>query len=241
MNLTATQTVGELAVQSLEALRMFEERGIDFCCGGQRPLEQVCRKKGIDAQELLAQVEAMEKSQQAPGRDWTGAPLGELIEHIVTTHHAYLRRELPVIQQRTAKVLAAHGERHGASLTLLARVFGEMRAELETHMQKEERMLFPAIVQVERAAAAGRPWLPLPFGRFGNPIEVMEDEHDSTGRALEAMRRLAHNYTPPSDACNTFRVLYAGLAELEHDLHLHIHLENNILFPRAIALEREAA
>src|SRR5262249_55493110 len=153
------------------------------------------------------------------------------------THHAYLRRELPLLDRGLAAVLTAHGLRYGKMLGPLAETFTTLRQELDVHMMKEERVLFPFIERAERSLAAGTPVETRPFGTFRNPIQMMEHEHDSVGRALSEARRLTSQYTLPTDACSTFRMLYAGLVELERDLHLHIHLENNILFPRALALE----
>ncbi|HTM50309.1 MAG TPA: iron-sulfur cluster repair di-iron protein [Bryobacteraceae bacterium] len=238
MNPIATQTIGEIAARSMAAVRIFEEHGIDYCCGGQRSLDEVCREKGIDADALVAETEAAGEAGQESEKDWSSAPLKELIDHIVEAHHGYLRREFPHLGRRLASVLQAHGKLHGDTLGPLANVFGSLRAELEMHMRKEEMILFPFIARAEQSSLAGLPWTPPPFGTVGNPIEVMEHEHDSAGRALEQMRRLTNQYTLPEDACNTYRALYEGLAALERDLHVHIHLENNVLFPRAIAMER---
>ncbi len=236
---TIEVTVGELASRSLAAVRVLEERGIDYCCGGRRALDDVCREKGIDSGALLAEVGTAESAAAGDGAacDWATAPLRDLIEHIVSTHHVYLRRELPLLGSRLVKVLEAHGPRHGDMLRPLASVFARLQAELESHMGKEEMILFPFVARAEEALVAGRrPALP-PYGSVRNPIFVMEQEHDSAGSALAEMRRLTGHYSLPGDACAMWRALYDGLTELERDLHVHIHLENNILFPRAVAME----
>jgi regulator of cell morphogenesis and NO signaling len=237
MSSITIQTVGEIAAQSLAAVRVFEKHGIDYCCGGQRSLDDACRERGIDTEALLGEVEAACQTRGESDRNWADAPLKDLIDHIVAKHHAYLRHELPHIEQRMTKVLEAHRRLHGDILIPLARVFADLRAELEMHMRKEETILFPFIARAEQSAAAGAPWTPPPFGTVGNPIRMMEHEHESAGRALQEIRRLTSRFALPEDACATYRALYAGLAELERDLHMHIHLENNILFPRALEME----
>ena len=165
------------------------------------------------------------------------APLRELIEHIVGTHHEYLRRELSPLGARLEKVYRVYNERYGDTLIGLPEVFAGLRSELETHIQKEEAILFPAIAGYEAASIAGTPLPKAPFGSVSNPIRMMEAEHDSAGKALAEIRTITADYAIPDYACVTYRSLIAGLQELEQDLHMHIHLENNILFPRAIRLE----
>lgn len=237
MQSTATRLVGDLAAQSLAAVRVFEKHGIDYCCGGKRPLDEVCAEKGLNVDGVLGELGAAEETRKGVQRDWSSVSLTELIGHIVTTHHEYLRTELPFIEKKLAKVLDAHHQRHGETLGPVAKVFADLKLELELHIQKEEIVLFPAITQTERAVQAGQPWTPPRFGSFGNPIQMMEHEHDSAGTALSEIRRLTNDFALPEGACNTFRALFAGMEELERDLHMHIHLENNILFPRAMAME----
>ncbi len=174
----------------------------------------------------------------APGRDWNAASLQELIDHIVGTHHAYLRRELGPLGERLDKVYRKYNEKYGPTLPGLPEVFAGLRLELEMHTRKEEMILFPAIAANESAALTGSPLPDTPFGSVGNPIRVMEAEHESAGQALAAIRSITSGYALPEYACITYKSLMAGLQELEQDLHMHIHLENNILFPRAIALEQ---
>jgi len=185
---------------------------------------------------LMEEVEA-DAANAPEERDWSKASLAELIGHIVSKHHAYLNNELPVIEQRMAKVLGKHGANHSDFLPQLAELFAALKAELEIHLRKEELILFPAIEELEAAAEEGRRAMPVPFGTVKNPIRMMEHEHDGAGAALRSARELTRGYAPPEDACPTFRALYHEMEALERDLHAHIHLENNILFPRASELE----
>jgi regulator of cell morphogenesis and NO signaling len=227
------QTVGEIAAEAPAAVRVFEKYSIDYCCGGKRPLDEVCRERGISPEAVLAEVEQA-AARSEPERDWSRASLSELIRHIVSTHHEYLKAELPVLYARLARVIEAHDAKHGEMLRNLREVFAGLRDEITAHLRKEEIILFPAIEELERARAERRAPAPTPFGSIENPIRMMIFEHDNAGEALSRMRALTGGYTLPQEACATFTALYAGLRELEADLHRHIHLENNILFPRTL-------
>jgi len=234
MTTSATdRTVGQIAAESPAALRVFEKHGIDFCCGGKIPVAEACSRKGLDPAGLLAEIDQAIRTPAEDPTDWLTAPLPALIDHILDTHHAYMKTQLPRVEARLAKVLHAHSDRHGDMLRALAAVYGAMKAELDGHLAKEEIVLFPLVRALDGGAKAG----PFHCGSVQNPIRVMFMEHDSAGEALAEMRRLTSDYTAPEDACNTFKALYFELAEMESDLHRHIHLENNILFPRAISLE----
>jgi len=237
MQLAEQVTVAEIAATSLAAVRVFEKYGIDYCCGGKRPLVDVCREKGHDAAVVQAELDAALADAPAQARDWNTAPLADLVHHIVTTHHEYLRLELPAIQVRLDKVYRVYNQRYGPTLTGLPEVYQGLRTELEQHIQKEEMMLFPAIVANEIAATTGRPAPPTCFGTVAAPINMMEVEHENAGAALVKIREITRNFELPEYACVTFRALMSSLDELERDLHLHIHLENNILFPRAQRME----
>jgi regulator of cell morphogenesis and NO signaling len=230
-------TVRDIAANSLAAVRVFEKFGIDYCCGGKRPLADVCREKGYNPEEVQSELDAAMAGAVATQRDWTAAPLSVLIQHIVGTHHDYLRRELPAIHTRLEKVYRVYNQRYGPALIGLPEVFHGLRAELEMHMMKEEKVLFPAIAAYESAINSGRPLPPTPFGPVANPIHMMEAEHESAGQALARIRQITRNFELPDYACVTYHALMNGLEELERDLHMHIHLENNILFPRAEKLE----
>ena len=215
-----TKTIGEIAAECPSSVRVFEKYDIDYCCGGKTTLAAACEARGIQAAELELELARASAGRAADERDWNTAPLEQLIDHILSTHHLYLKRELPRLGLLLGKVLAAHGANHGESLLPLGQAFDGLRDELESHMAKEEMILFPAIKHG--------------FRNVGQPIRVMEHEHDSAGRALAAMRNGTGDYALPPDACNTYRALFSGFQELEADLHRHIHLENNILFPRAL-------
>jgi regulator of cell morphogenesis and NO signaling len=230
-----SSAVGQLVAETPGAARVFEQFGIDYCCGGKERLEQACVRRGIDAKAVVAALQAARsEGGGAEQTDWNTMALSELIAHIVATHHAYLRRELPHLAGLCDKVVQVHGVKH-AELTRCEEVLGGLRAELEAHMTKEEQILFPMIQNMEAARApvfAG-------CGSMANPIRVMEMEHDSAGEALASLRELTGGYHPPADACASYEALLAGLSRLEADLHQHIHKENNILFPRALRMEAE--
>lgn len=237
MHRLESATVAEIAADSLAAVRVFEKYGIDYCCGGKKPIADVCRQKGHDAGRLRADLEAALESPAPLERNWNTERLSTLIGHIVATHHAYLIRELPAIQGRLDKVFRIYNQRYGPTLIGLPEAFAALRSELEPHLHKEEMVLFPFIQAVEAAAESGGPLPRGPFGAISNPIRMMEHEHDAAGDALREIRQITNSFEIPSHACVTYRALMSGLEELERDLHLHIHLENNILFPRAAELE----
>lgn len=226
-------TVAQFVTERPARARVFEQFGIDYCCGGRTPLSRACAEKGLDVATVLRGLRASDEA--APGeseRDFSKASMTELADHIVETHHVYLRRELPRLASMADKVVQAHSERH-PELLALRETLGLLKNELESHMLKEEQILFPMIRQLESATV-----LPdFHCGSVNGPIGVMEHEHDNAGDALARMRDLTGGYAPPGDACNTYRALLAGLAELEADTHRHIHKENNILFPKAVAAE----
>jgi regulator of cell morphogenesis and NO signaling len=239
MNILPDTRIADIAAQNPATIRIFQRFGIDFCCGGKRPLGEVCAEKQMTFGELRSALESAGEPERTdvPGAD---ATLAELIRFIVDTYHADLRVELPRLAQMTAKVLDAHGTKHPDVLPALEATFRGLREELELHMMKEERVLFPFVEKLEALAAAGETLTASPFGSIQAPIGMMEHEHESVARDLVRLRELTAGYTPPADACNTFRGLYHGLAELEKALHEHIHLENNVLFPRATRLEELA-
>ena len=231
--LDANSTVAQWVVEKPQTARVFEKLGIDYCCGGSAKVAVACKMKQLDALEVTRQLAcAIDESEDASNLDWTQTSLTELCDHIQQTHHAYLREELPRLEAMITKVVNAHGERH-PSVHELKATFAELRGELEPHMMKEEQILFPAIRALE--TGANRP--NFPFGPLANPIRMMEHEHDAAGGALKRIRELTADFQAPEDVCNTYRVMLDGLRQLESDLHIHIHKENNILFPRAQQLE----
>lgn len=231
--LSAERTVGELVAEKPARSRVFEAYGIDYCCGGKKSLAAACAKKGHDIEEVLRIIdEADTAASEEDILDYSAMPLDDLADHIVATHHTFLKKELPRLQEMSAKVARVHGD-SDARLAQLASVVNAITDELIPHMMKEEQILFPFICQLEQSST-----LPdMPFGTLANPIQAMEHEHDIAGNALKDMNRLTDGYVPPDWACNTYRALLDGLHELELDLHQHIHKENNILFPRALAME----
>ena len=236
MKTTETTTVGEIAAANPGTVRIFQKYDIDFCCGGKRPVTEVCRERGIAEEHLLRELEEATAPRVEHSRDWNSASLAELTRHIVATHHEYLKLELPRLAKMAAKVYDAHGHKY-PYLAQLEETFLDLKEELDAHLTKEEMVLFPLIEGMEAAGHSGESLPPTHCGSVSNPIRVMELEHDNAGRALERMRQLTSGYELPSDACNTFRAFYHGLQEMEADLHQHIHLENNILHPRASRLE----
>lgn len=237
MEIQERTPVGEIAAASAAAASVLERYGIDYCCGGKRSLEDACREKGVAPASVRDDIAQAITGTAAAAKDWNAARLRDLIHHIVTKHHEYLKLELPRVGQRVRTVVRVHGEKDPASLHELERVYDGLAEELNLHMHKEEMMLFPAIERFEAATQSGGLLPPSPFGSIANPITVMEREHDSAGDALGRIRELTRGYEAPSYACSTYRAMLEGLKALEADLHIHIHLENNILFPRAIALE----
>ncbi len=220
--ISTRDTVKDIVVAHPLATRVFQRHAIDFCCRGGIPLSEACEKKGLDVDRILKEVEAEIAGTGDDASRWEEKPLDELIDHILTTYHEPLRSELPRLQQMARKVLAVHGDKMPEVLPELNEVFSALHTELESHMAKEEEILFPMIRDGHGENA-------------GAPIAVMEHEHASAGAALERLRELTNDYQPPAGACATWTGLWAGLADLEKELHLHIHLENNILFPRAMA------
>lgn len=218
--LSTEVTVARLVTERPGRSRVFETLGIDYCCGGNRPLAEVCAEKGLDALTVLRMLEAYELEATAEDRtDWSKAAAGELADHIEEVHHGYLREALPRLAFMVNKVAGRHSDRH-PELEELRGVFEALRGDLEPHMAEEERVVFPLCRGLGDGADAEV------------ALGVMEHEHEGAGEALARMRELTGGYEPPADACNTYRAMLDGLAELERDMHLHVHEENNVLFPK---------
>jgi len=239
MSVTTEKTVGELAMENPAATRVFEKLGIDYCCGGSHTLGEACQAAHLSMDKVEAALAAasQQASVAAPGTNWQAEPLAELIAHIERTHHVYTRQEIARLGPLFDKVCSVHGKNH-PELGALRVIFNGLAEELTTHLMKEERVLFPYIIRMEESVVAKEPVLPPPFGSVRNPVAMMMHEHDGAGDALRDMRQISNGYAPPSDACISYKTLYQALAGLEADLHQHIHLENNILFPRAIEMEQ---
>lgn len=240
MTVAIEKTVREWALENPASTRVFEKLGIDYCCGGNRSLSEACQSANLQIDQvldLLAKADRATTTAQKD-RDWQAERLASLIEHIQSTHHTYTREEIARLGPLFEKVCSVHGKNH-PELFEAREIFQGLANELNAHLMKEERILFPYILRMEAAPAGNVPVVPAPFGSVQNPVSMMEHEHDSAGNALRAMSHATNGYTPPADACVSYQTLYKALAAFEADLHQHIHLENNILFPRAVAIEKE--
>jgi regulator of cell morphogenesis and NO signaling len=240
MTIAIDKTVRELAVENPNSTRIFEKLGIDYCCGGNQPLRETCQRANLQLDEVL---DSLEKASQALSvtqndRDWQLEPLSSLIKHIQSTHHKYTREEIARLGPLFEKVCSVHGNSH-AELLEVREIFQGLAQELNNHLMKEEVILFPHILRMEAAMTGNGPIARPPFGSVQNPVSMMEHEHDSAGSALRAMSQATNGYSVPANACVSYQTLYQALSVFEADLHRHIHLENNILFPRAVALEKE--
>jgi regulator of cell morphogenesis and NO signaling len=232
-----TKTVREYALEIPAATRIFEKLGIDYCCGGGKSLVDACTAVGVSMDEVLDSLNAdLESVSTSAARDWQALSQAELITHIVDKHHAFTRDELVRLEALVAKVSGVHGQNH-PELFQIQDQFAQLRGKLEPHMLKEESVLFPYIVRMEEASVANQTPAVPPFRTVQNPVRVMMAEHDAAGYILARMREASSDYAVPPDGCISFKTLYSALTALELDLHQHIHLENNILFPRAVELE----
>jgi regulator of cell morphogenesis and NO signaling len=235
----STQTVREIALEQPHSIRVFEHFGIDYCCGGRKPLAEACIGNNLVVDEVLAALESAAKTDAPLTVDWSQATLRKLIEHIVATHHAYVKRELPRLAVLAQKVVNRHGDTQ-PHLPAMQKALAQLDGELTHHLAKEENILFPYIAGLEAALSSGGSLPEACFGAVANPIAMMTSEHDAAGALLAKIRGLSNHFTTPAGACPTYHAYYDGLKEFEQDLHQHIHLENNILFPRAVDLEASA-
>ena len=230
MTITESTLIADIATDVPSSVRVFQRHGVDFCCGGKKPLAVACDELGLSFADLTREIETAAAGPAATVRDWNTAPLHDLIEHIVATYHEPLREEMPRLEAMAVRVARVHGQKAPRLLDRIEHIVGELSADLTEHMRKEELVLFPAIRDIEKGASSRVP--------LDAPIRVMEWEHDRAGELLAELRSLTDGYVPPEWACATARALYQGLAELEASMHVHVHLENNILFPRTLALVR---
>ena len=237
MSITTNKTIGEIVADDFRTAAIFKKHGIDFCCKGGRTIDEACENKGVAKDNLIHELEALPKgnTNEVDVRHW---PLDLLTNYIVRIHHQYVTDKTPTLLQFLDKLCRVHGERH-PELLQINRIFNETALDLQSHFKKEENILFPFIEKLVKAQQTGQPLPEIPFGSVENPIAMMMDEHSAEGDRFEEIVKLTNGYTPPADACNTYRVTYQMLQEFETDLNRHIHLENNILFPKAIALEKE--
>ena len=239
MDISTTKTVRELALEIPEATRVFEKFGIDYCCAGGKVFSEACAAAGLSTDEVVQSLEnahLQTKSLAGETIDWRTQPLSELTSHIVARHHKFTREELDRLIPLVSKVCSVHGDNH-AELLQVQNLFQDLYRDLIPHMHKEEMVLFPFIEQMDQAVSEGRP-VPVPFfGTVQNPIRMMMMEHDRAGEILRELRQVSNGFHVPSDGCISYETLYKSFVALEQDLHEHIHLENNILFPRAAEME----
>ena len=235
------KTVRELALEVPQATRVFERLGIDYCCGGERLLEEACAIAHVNVEDVERSLAEAQERPAEPGQDdasWQRSPLFGLIAHIIQKHHYFVRRELRRIEPLLARVISTHGQGH-PELLEVQRQFRALGDELIQHMMKEEQILFPYITHLEESENRRQPAAAPRFGTVENPIRMMRHEHESAGSALRNIRAHTADYRLPAGACAGFETLYSALQDFEQDLHQHIHLENNILFPRALELEEK--
>lgn len=228
--------IGEFVAEDFRTAAIFSKYKIDFCCNGNRTIDEACNKKGIDSNQLIDELNSVLNTSSVQAIDYKSWPLDLLTEYIEKKHHRYVEEKIPIIRQFLDKLCRVHGERH-PELLKINELFTASAGELAAHMKKEELILFPFVKKMVKATLNGNT-IELPhFGTVNNPISMMMQEHDNEGERFRKIAELTNNYNPPADACNTYRVTFAMLDEFEKDLHLHIHLENNILFPKAAKLE----
>ena len=230
-----TTTLGDIASRDYRAMAIFDRYGLDYCCGGGRSLREGCQQKGVDVESIISEIVALTPEGGATQELNPAA----LVDHIVAHHHTYIRMMAPLIRQHLAKVVIRHGSRH-PELSAIAAQFETLADELRLHMSKEEQVLFPYILSLSLAVDHDAPPPPDMFGTIQHPIRMMEIEHQEAGDGMAALRALSHGYSAPDDACNTYRLVLQELDAFEKDLHRHVHLENNVLFPQAVELEEKA-
>src|SRR5690606_23789856 len=231
-NIRDAETVGEIAAKDMKKAELLKKLGIDFCCGGRKTLEEACIDKGLDVTRVQQELETSASESHGIQLDFDSFPLSFLADYIVNVHHGYLNQNLPSIEELAQKVAEHHGHANPFLLEVYSKV-NELRCELVTHLKKEEQILFPSIKLLEAGSdqKAG-------FGTINDPVNVMERDHEIAGEILKDIRRLTDDYNIPVNACNSVKMLYNKLSELESDLFQHIHLENNILFPKAVKMEK---
>ena len=233
------ETLGQIAAKDLRKAEVFKKYGLDFCCGGKKTVKQACAEKGLDVTKIEQELQQADKNpvtRPLPHSDWS---LDFLADYIVNTHHSYVKKSLPEIRGYAAKVAQVHGSSH-PELPAVQQLVEEVARELTSHMLKEEKVLFPYIKELVAANNNEKPLQAAHFGTVQNPINMMEMEHEMVGKNMEEIRMLTNNYTIPDDACASYNLLFRMLDEFENDLHTHIHLENNILFPKALGVEKKS-
>ncbi|HBC04877.1 MAG TPA: iron-sulfur cluster repair di-iron protein [Aequorivita sp.] len=231
------KTVADVVTENIKAAHIFKKHGIDFCCGGGVSIKRACEKAKIDPAILMAELLSLDTVQDR-AKDYNSWKLDFLTDHIINVHHTYVEENSPMLLQYAQRVNHVHGH-HYTELGQIEALVKQVVQELASHMKKEELILFPFIKKLVKAERDGEEIPAIHFGTVENPIKMMEAEHEEAGEILRQIAKLSNNFTPPQGACNTYRAFYAKLDEFEQDLHQHVHLENNILFPKALNLEKK--
>lgn len=238
MTTITDKSVGQIVAEDYRTAQVFKDHKIDFCCNGGRSIQEVAREKGLNPQTLLEEVDAARQQADNGAGDFESWPLDLLADYVVKTHHRYAEKQTQVLKPYLDKICKVHGGRHPELFEVKA-IFDTISGEMAAHMKREELMLFPFIKKIVSAADKGETVDKSTGRTVENPVNMMKHEHDDQGEAFRKIAELTNDYTPPADACNTYKVTFGLLSDFENDLHKHIHLENNILFPKAIALEKE--
>lgn len=236
MGITGETKVKEIVVANPGATRILEQAGVDYCCGGNRSLHDACAHAGVSEEEIMARLRENKVNVGPADADWVSAPLGDLTKHIREKHHRYVREAVQRVPTLLARVKTKHGNNH-PEIAEIEDLFLKVGREMIMHMRKEEQVLFPYIEAVERAASGKETLEPPFFQTVRNPVHAMMEEHDAAADLVRQIRAASSTYTPPANACASYQALYGDLQEFEADLHQHVHLENNILFPRAVDME----
>ncbi len=238
MNLTEEKKIADYVAEDYRTASIFKKYNIDFCCNGNRGVEEATAKSGINPAKIYKELEEVKLQTNSGTTDYQAWPIDLLADYVEKRHHRYVEEKTPIISAFLDKLCKVHGSRHPELFDITGE-FKTSAGDLAQHMKKEELILFPFIKKMVKTKMSGEDFTPPHFGTVENPVSMMMDEHDVEGKRFRKMAELSNDFTPPADGCNTYRVAFAMLAEFEEDLHLHIHLENNILFPKAIELERE--
>lgn len=234
------ETIGEIVTKDYRKAQVFKSFGIDFCCGGKKTIAEVCYSKGIDATAVYTALDQVTGEVKTGENDYLKWDIGFLTDYIINTHHQYVKENTQFIMELANKVARVHGQQH-PEVVKVSQIFTQVALDLLSHMNKEEKMLFPFIKELAIVQRDGGALPHAAFGNVSNPIRMMEVEHEEAGEAMETIREITSNYTLPADACNSYTILYKKLDEYENDLHRHVHLENNILFPKSISIETKLA
>ncbi|KAA9038024.1 iron-sulfur cluster repair di-iron protein [Ginsengibacter hankyongi] len=233
------ETLGEIAAKDLRKAEVFKKYGLDFCCGGKKTVKEACAEKGLDVTKVEQELQTADKNistaRPLPYNDWN---IDFLADYIINTHHSYVKKTLPDLRSFASKVASVHGDRH-PELFPISQLVDEVYEELTSHMIKEETILFPYVKQLVASKHNGNLLPGKSFNTIKSPISIMEQEHEVVGNKLDQIRKLSNNFSLPEDACASYSYLYKTLEEFENDLHIHVHLENNILFPKALELEKK--